>query len=115
LTIEGVLFKRVHNWQILTNFTGGVQSLATHKSALKRAKQSRARRLRNLGYKTKAKKAVKEVRTALANNSADEARESLTRAISIIHKTASKGVIHKNKASRNISRLTHQVNKLTST
>lgn len=88
--------------------------MATHKSALKRARQSRIRRLRNLGFKTKAKKAVKEVRNAVANNSADEARESLIRAVSIIQKTASKGVMHKNTASRKISRLARQVNKSTS-
>jgi small subunit ribosomal protein S20 len=88
--------------------------LATHKSALKRARQSRIRRLRNLGYKTKAKKVVKEVRHAVADNSADEARESLIRAVSIMQKTASKGVMHKNTASRKISRLARQVNKSTS-
>ena len=88
--------------------------MATHKSALKRARQSKTKRLRNLGYKTKAKRAVKEVRSAVSNNSADEARESLVRAVSIIQKTASKGVIHKNKASCKISRLARQVNKLTS-
>lgn len=88
--------------------------MATHKSAIKRAKQSKIRRLRNLGYKTQAKKAVKEVRNAVANNSADEARTDLIRAVSIIQKTASKGVMHKNTASRKISRLARQVNKLTS-
>ncbi|MGD9073716.1 MAG: 30S ribosomal protein S20 [Desulfobacteraceae bacterium] len=88
--------------------------MATHKSALKRAKQSKIKRLRNIGYKTKAKRAVKEVRTAVTNNSADEARASLVRAVSVIQKTASKGIIHKNKASRKISRLARHVNKLTS-
>ena len=88
--------------------------MATHKSALKRAKQNKIKRLRNVGYKTKAKRAVKEVRTAVNNNTADEARESLVRAVSIIQKTASKGVIHRNTASRKISRLARQVNKLTS-
>jgi small subunit ribosomal protein S20 len=88
--------------------------LATHKSALKRAKQSKIRRLRNVGYKTKAKRAVKEVRTAVSNNSVDEARKGLVRAVSIIQKTASKGVIHRNTASRKISRLARQVNKLAS-
>jgi len=88
--------------------------LATHKSALKRAKQNKIKRFRNVGYKTKAKRVVKEVRTALSNNSADEARESLVRAVSIIQKTASKGVVHRNTASRKISRLARQVNKLPS-
>ena len=88
--------------------------MATHKSALKRARQSKMRRLSNLGYKTKVKRAIKEVRSAVSNNSADEAGEKLVRAVSIIQKTASRGVIHKNKASRKVSRLARQVNKLTS-
>jgi ribosomal protein S20 len=40
--------------------------------------------------------------------------ETLRRAVSSLQQTASKGVIHKNKASRTISRLTRQVNRLTS-
>ena len=68
--------------------------------------------MENKSYKTRVKKAVKEVRAAVANNSEPEARESLKKAVSIIQKTSSKGVIHKNQASRKISRLEHQVNKL---
>jgi small subunit ribosomal protein S20 len=86
--------------------------LANHESALKRARQSETRRLKNIGYKTRVKHAVKEVRTAIANNSTDQAKENLTKAVSIIQKTSSKGIIHKRKASRKISRLTRQVNRL---
>ena len=87
--------------------------MATHKSAIKRAKQNETRRLRNMSYKTKTKKAVKDVRTAVAENSEDKAKENLKRAVSIIQKTASKGVIHKKKASRKISRLARHVNQIT--
>lgn len=87
--------------------------MANHKSALKRAKQNEGRRIRNKSYKTRVKKAVKEVRTAVANNSVDQAKENLANAVSIIQKTASKGVIHNNKAARKISRLANQVNGLT--
>ena len=87
--------------------------MATHKSAIKRAKQNEIRRLRNMSYKTKTKKAVKDVRTAVAENSEDKAKENLKRAVSIIQKTASKGVIHKKKASRKISRLARHVNQIT--
>ncbi|MCJ7810085.1 MAG: 30S ribosomal protein S20 [Desulfobulbaceae bacterium] len=86
--------------------------MANHKSALKRAKQSEIKRVENKSYKTRVKKAVKEVRAAVASNSEPEARESLKKAVSIIQKTSSKGVIHKNQASRKVSRLEHQVNKL---
>ena len=88
--------------------------MANHKSALKRARQNEVRRVRNKGYKTRVKKAIREVRTAIDGNSAEQARESLVKAVSIIQKTASKGVVHGNNASRKISRLTRQVNQLTS-
>ncbi len=88
--------------------------MATHKSALKRAKQNEVKRLRNMSYKTRVKKAVKEVRDAVASNSEDQAKESLQKAVSIIQKTASKGVIHRKKASRKISRIARQVNQITS-
>lgn len=88
--------------------------MATHKSALKRAKQNEVKRLRNMSYKTRVKKAVKEVRDAVAGNSEDQAKESLQKAVSTIQKSASKGVIHRKKASRKISRIARQVNQITS-
>lgn len=88
--------------------------MANHPSALKRARQTQVKRLRNMGYKTRAKSAVKAVRTAVAENAADQAREALVRAASVIQKTASKGVIHKKTASRKISRLARQVNQISS-
>jgi small subunit ribosomal protein S20 len=88
--------------------------LANHKSALKRARQDDFKRLRNMSYKTRMKNAVKQVRSSVANNAADEAKERLVKAIAILQKTASKGVIHRKNASRKISRLTKQVNQLSS-
>jgi len=84
--------------------------LANHKSALKRAKQNEVKRLRNKTYKTSVKKAVKEVRTAAANNAPEKAQENFKKAVSTLQKTASKGVIHKKQAARKISRLARQVN-----
>jgi small subunit ribosomal protein S20 len=54
------------------------------------------------------------VRAALANNSEDQARERFVKAVSIMQKTASKGIIHKRKASRKISRLARQINQMAS-
>jgi len=87
--------------------------LANHKSALKRARQNEVKRIRNKGYKTRVKKAVKEVRTALSDDSVDQAKKSFVKTVSIIQKAASKGVIHRNQASRKISRLATQINQLT--
>ncbi|MGD8389788.1 MAG: 30S ribosomal protein S20 [Desulfobacteraceae bacterium] len=88
--------------------------MANHKSALKRARQSEVRRLRNRGYKSRVKGAVKEVRSAIADNSPEQAQEKLVSAVSILQRTASKGVIHRKTASRKISRLSRQVHQLSS-
>ncbi len=87
--------------------------MATHKSAIKRDRQSKARRLSNMAYKTRAKKAIKDVRLAIENKKIEDAKLSLNKATSILQKVQSKGAIHKNTASRKISRLTLQVNNLT--
>ncbi len=87
--------------------------MATHKSAMKRARQNEVRRLRNKNYRTRSKNVIKEVRTAIADNSADQARESFKHSVSVIQKSASKGVIHKNTAARKISRLSRRINQLT--
>jgi len=89
--------------------------LANHKSALKRAKQSKVRRLRNMSFKSRVRKAVKEVRAAVDSNSEEQSRESFIKAVSIIQKTASKGIIHKRNAARKISRLASQVNRIPTT
>jgi small subunit ribosomal protein S20 len=84
--------------------------LANHKSAIKRAKQNEARRLRNRMRKTRMKNVIKEVQEAISSNSPEVIVERLREAISTIDKTASKGVIHKNNAARKISRLTRKIN-----
>ena len=88
--------------------------MANHKSALKRARQNEVKRIRNKGHKTRAKKAIKTVRNAIAENSLETSREKLSEAVSILQKTGSKGIIHRNTASRKISRLSRQINRLSS-
>jgi small subunit ribosomal protein S20 len=86
--------------------------LANHKSAIKRAKQSEDRRLRNRVRKTRVKTAVKQVRTAVENKSVEEAQAALQQAIPVIDKAASKGSLHHRAAARKISRLSKQVHAL---
>ncbi len=83
--------------------------MANHKSALKRAKQNEVRRLRNRARKTRMKNVIKSLEDALRSNP-ELAQERLRDAISTIDRTAQKGVIHRNKAARKISRLTSRVN-----
>ena len=86
--------------------------MATHKSAIKRAKQSEARRLRNRVRKTRVKTVIKEVRTAIEKKSVDKAQAALQKAIPVIDKAASKGSLHHRAAARKISRLSKQVHTL---
>jgi len=86
--------------------------LATHKSAEKRARQNKKRQLRNVSVKSKVKKRLKAVLGAVEDKKKDDARKTLAEAIVVIDKAASKGVLHKNTASRKISRLTRKVNRL---
>ena len=86
--------------------------MANHKSAVKRAKQSEVRRVRNRSRRTRMKHAIKSLEEAVASRDPDQTAIRLKEAVSVIDKTASHGVIHKNHASRKISRLTQKVNAL---
>ncbi len=80
--------------------------MANNPSALKRARQSEVRRMRNRVVKTRIKTVVKQVRAA---SSQEAAVQDLRQAQSVIDKAARKGVIHKKTAARKISRLAAQV------
>ncbi|MBI9074992.1 MAG: 30S ribosomal protein S20 [Desulfatibacillum sp.] len=86
--------------------------MANHKSALKRATQNTIRQMRNRSYKTRLRNMVKKVNQAVEAESVDEAKAILIETQAIIDKCASKGVIHKNTASRKISRLAKKVDAL---
>lgn len=86
--------------------------MATHVSALKRARQSERRRLRNTAIKSTLKTFSKKLLKAVEEKNAEEAQKALNRAISAIHRASSKKVVHKKTAARKISRLTKRVNAL---
>jgi small subunit ribosomal protein S20 len=87
--------------------------VANHKQAEKRNRQRIKRRARNLMHLSTMRTYMKRVRKALDGKEAngEVAASSLPDAIQAISKAASKGVIHRNTASRYISRLTIATNK----
>jgi len=87
--------------------------LANHKSALKRARQSEDRRMRNKIHKTRMKNMVKDVRLAVSEKSTETALKKLDTAKSVIARAAKKNMIHSNTAARKISRLSRLVNTIT--
>ncbi len=86
--------------------------MATHKSAIKRNKQTAVRTARNTHIRSTMRSYVKQVRAAVANGDKDEATVALAKAVPYIDKASTKGVIHKSTASRKISRLNKLVNSL---
>ncbi|MCX5900322.1 MAG: 30S ribosomal protein S20 [Proteobacteria bacterium] len=83
--------------------------MANHKSALKRHHQSLENRERNRSTRSRMKTAVKAAIEAVETKDANAAA-ALSSAVSVVAKSASKGLIHKNTAARKISRLTKRVN-----
>ena len=89
---------------------GRRDSVAHHKSALKRILQNERRRVRNKHVKSTVRSRVRQVREAIQSGQADDAQSRLKAAISQLNRAASKGIIPKKRASRLISRLTKGVN-----
>ncbi|MGA9118844.1 MAG: 30S ribosomal protein S20 [Bacteroidota bacterium] len=83
--------------------------MAQHASAEKRARVSKRRATRNAQLKSKMRTAIKRVRTA---KDKEHAVPELLKTVQLLDRLAAKGVIHKNLASNNKSKLTKLVNKL---
>ena len=85
--------------------------MANTPSAEKRNRQTQKRRARNQGVRTRVKSAVKKVRETLERGELAAAQEAFKVAARAIDKASSKGVVHRNTASRKISRLAKAVAK----
>ncbi len=83
--------------------------MAHHKSALKRMRQSRKRRLYNRLNKKAAKFAIRAVSEA---TTFEEAAEKFRLATKILDRISAKNVMHSNTASNKKSSLAKHVNKL---
>ncbi len=86
--------------------------MATHPSAEKRDRQNKKHKIRNTAVKSKTKTEIKKVLAAVEELDRESSEKALKNAITVIKKAASKGVYHKNNASRKVSRLTKKVNAL---
>ncbi|MFC5542084.1 30S ribosomal protein S20 [Ureibacillus sp. FSL K6-3587] len=74
------------------------------KSAIKRVKTNKKANVANSSAKSAMRTAVKKAEQAIASG-ADNAQELVIQATKALDKAASKGLIHKNAASRKKSRL----------
>jgi small subunit ribosomal protein S20 len=85
-----------------------------HKSAIKRHRQDLKREERNRAVRTRTRHVVRELRETIASGDADSAATKLREVVQTLSKAATKGVLHRNSASRRIARLSRQVQALKS-
>lgn len=86
--------------------------MANTKQAKKRVKQAEASRVRNQTIRTKLRTFIKNVQKAIMSGDKQAANEAYKKAVPVIDKSASDGIIHKNKAARHKSRLNAHVKNL---
>lgn len=79
--------------------------LANTKSAEKAARQAVVRRERNVIMRSRLRTALRDVTQAIASGKKDAAESAYRSAMPVIDSMVTKGIIHKNKASRHKSRL----------
>lgn len=81
-------------------------------SAKKRIRQNEKKRLINRDYKSTMRTAIKKFLVAADAKDMEKAQPAYEEAVQLIAKMGSKGVIHKNQASRKVSRLTLKLNSI---
>lgn len=86
--------------------------MANIKSAKKRIKVIETKTLRNKAAKSKLKTMIKKFEAAVAAGDKATAEAQLRVCTAELSKAAAKGILHKNAASRKVSRLASAVNKM---
>jgi small subunit ribosomal protein S20 len=86
--------------------------LANHKSALKRNRQNIKKNARNSSIKSNLRNSVKKLRANIAKKDKDQSQAELKDVVVKLDKAVTKNILHRNNASKKISRLTKQVNSL---
>ena len=89
--------------------------MANTKQAKKRVRQSEKHRAQNASMRSMLRTYIKKVVAAIATGDEKVAQASMLEATPVIDRMASKGIIHKNNAARQKSRLTLRIKKLAET
>lgn len=83
--------------------------MANSVSARKRARQAERHRMRNASARSNVRTAIKKVLRAIESGDKDAAVNAYKNAVPAIDRSVSKGIMHKNTAARNKSRLNRHV------
>lgn len=80
------------------------------KTAIREARLSEKRRLRNKSYRSACKTSITKAEKLILTGDKDGARQAVAEAIKVLDSAASKGIIHQNNAARRKSRLMKKLN-----
>jgi len=86
--------------------------VANSKSALKRVRVAERRRMRNRVYKSSSRTLIRRAEAMIASGDVESASAAVGNAISMLDRTAGKGIIHRNNAARRKSRLMAKYNRM---
>lgn len=87
--------------------------MANTPQARKRVRQTEKRTAVNMARKSRVRTFIRKVEEAISSGDAETAKAALQAAQPEIMRGAVKGVMHKNAASRKVSRLAHRVKTMT--
>ena len=87
----------------------GGKLMANLKSAIKKTRTDEKKRMANKRIRSRMRTAIKKIRSLIIEGNLDEAKKSYPQVVSIIDKTVTKGIIHKNTASRYKSRISKAI------
>lgn len=87
--------------------------MANHFSALKRARQTEKRTVRNRANTSRLRSALRDLRESLTKGDKQGAEQIFRQTVSALDKAVQKGVLHENTASRYKSRLSVRLNAVT--
>ncbi|MBC8299318.1 MAG: 30S ribosomal protein S20 [Pelagibacterales bacterium] len=83
--------------------------MANTAQARKRVRQSEKARTRNAAQKSNFRTSIKKVLKSLSDKNKDQSNANFKEAMSVMDKLVTKGLIHKNKAARQKSRLNKKI------
>jgi len=86
--------------------------VARIQSAVKNIRKNRRRNAINTARRSHLRSQIKKLRALVAKKDDAGARRELSNTLSLLDRSAGKGIIHRNTAARHKSRLTRQVNAL---
>jgi len=84
--------------------------MANHFSALKRARQTEKRTVRNRANTSRVRSMLRDLRESLAKGDNPAADQVFRQTVSALDKAVQKGILHENTASRYKSRLNARLN-----